>query len=61
MNVDYKIVDKQIILSRKLESIPLAAATRTYGTRSRIGFEPRTGNWRKCIGERNDCWYDYRY
>lgn len=24
MNVDYKIVDKQIILSRKLESIPLA-------------------------------------
>lgn len=46
MNVDYKIVDKQIILSRKLESIPLAQQPRTHGTRSRVGFEPRTSNRR---------------
>lgn len=30
MNVDYKIVDKQIILSRKLESIPLAQQQGPY-------------------------------
>ena len=43
MNVDYKIVGEQIILSRKLEYFySFGTATRTHGTRSRVGFEPRT-------------------
>ena len=61
MGVEYKIVDRQIILSRKVESAPVV---QQQGRKVRgvvIGFESRTDHWCECLGERNLYWYNHGY